>query len=77
MERLSRIAVGSDADLVVYDPDHKSVISARTHHGNFNYNGFEGVEIDGRPSAVTVRGKVQVKDGEFIGDRRRGKLLCR
>jgi dihydropyrimidinase len=75
--RKGTIAVGSDADLVVYDPAHKSVISARTQHVNNDYNGFEGMEIDGRPSAVTVRGKVQVRDGVFVGDRRRGKLLQR
>jgi dihydropyrimidinase len=75
--RKGTIAVGSDADLVVYDPAHKGVISARTQHVNNDYNGFEGMEIDGRPSAVTVRGKVQVRDGIFVGDRHRGKLLRR
>ena len=75
--RKGTIAVGSDADLVVYDPDHESVISARTHHVNNDYSGFEGFEIDGRPRVVTVRGKVQVRDGEFIGDRKRGRLLRR
>ena len=71
------MAVGSDADLVIYDPDNISVLSAATHHGNFNYNGFEGTEIDGRPSVVTVRGKVQVRDGEFVGQRGRGQFLRR
>jgi dihydropyrimidinase len=75
--RKGTIAVGSDADLVVYDPAHRSVISARTQHVNNDYNGFEGMEIDGRPSVVTVRGKVQVRDGVFVGDRHRGKLLRR
>ena len=44
---------------------------------NNDYSGFEGFEIDGRPEAVTVRGKVQVRDGLFIGDRKRGQLLRR
>jgi dihydropyrimidinase len=75
--RKGTIAVGSDADLVVYDPDDKTVISARTHHVNNDYSGFEGMEIDGHPVVVTVRGKIQMKDGKFVGDRGRGQLLRR
>lgn len=71
------IAVGSDADVVIYDPNYKGVLSAKTHHMNNDYCGFEGMEIHGRPSVVTVRGKVQVRDGEFVGERGRGKLLRR
>jgi dihydropyrimidinase len=44
---------------------------------NNDYNGFEGMEIDGRPSVVTVRGKVQVRDGAFVGDCRYGRFLKR
>jgi dihydropyrimidinase len=75
--RKGTIATGSDADLVVYDPDDKAIISARTHHVNNDYSGFEGMEIDGHPVVVTVRGKIQIKDGKFVGDRRRGQLLRR
>jgi dihydropyrimidinase len=75
--RKGTIAVGSDADLVVYDPSYRGIISARTHSGNFNYNGFEGMEIEGRPWAVTVRGAVQVRDNVFVGDRTRGQFLRR
>jgi len=75
--RKGTIAVGSDADLVVYDPDRKAVISSKTQHVNNDYNGFEGMEIDGRPSVVTVRGKVQVRNGAFVGDSRRGRFLRR
>ncbi len=71
------IAVGSDADLVVYDPDYRGKISAETHSVNNDYSGFEGFEIDGRPSVVTVRGQVSVRDGEFVGDATRGQLLRR
>jgi dihydropyrimidinase len=75
--RKGTIAVGSDADLVIYDPDYRGVISAKSHHGNNDYSGFEGMKIEGRPSAVTVRGAVQVRDGEFVGERGRGKALKR
>jgi dihydropyrimidinase len=75
--RKGTIAVGSDADLVVYDPKYKGKISAKTHHINLDYNAFEGWEIKGRPSVVTVRGEVAAKDGQFVGKIGRGKLLKR
>ncbi len=75
--RKGTIAVGSDADLVVYDPGYRGTISVATQHGNNDYSGFEGMAIDGRPSVVTVRGRVQVRDGQFVGDRRLGRLLRR
>jgi dihydropyrimidinase len=75
--RKGTIAVGSDADIVVYDTAYRGTLSAKTHHTNNDYHGFEGMEIEGRPSVVTVRGKVQVRDGKFVGERGRGKLLKR
>jgi len=75
--RKGTIAVGSDADLVVFDPDYRGKISAATQHTNCDYSGFEGMEIEGRPSIVTVRGKIQVRDGKFVGERGRGRLLKR
>jgi dihydropyrimidinase len=71
------IAVGSDADLVVYDPGYRGRISAKTHLLNIDYSAFEGWEIKGRPHAVTVRGEIAVKDGKFVGKIGRGKLLRR
>jgi len=75
--RKGEIAVGSDADLVIYDPAYRGAISAKTQHVNCDYSGFEGVEIDGRPSVVTVRGQVQVRDGVFVGEYGRGEFLRR
>ncbi len=75
--RKGTIAMGSDADLVVYDPNYRGVVSAKSHHVNNDYSGFEGMQIEGRPSVVTVRGKVQVRDGKFVGERGRGKMLKR
>jgi dihydropyrimidinase len=75
--RKGTVAVGSDADLVVYDTNYRGVISAKSQQVNNDYNGFEGMEIEGRPSVVTVRGKVQVRDGKFVGERGRGRMLKR
>jgi dihydropyrimidinase len=75
--RKGTIAIGSDADLVVYDPNYRGVLSAATHHVNNDYSGFEGFEIEGRPEVVTVRGQVQVRHGAFVGDSKRGRLLRR
>jgi dihydropyrimidinase len=75
--RKGAIAVGSDADIVVYDTEYRGVISAAAQHTNNDYNGFEGFEIDGRPAVVTVRGKVQVRDGAFVGEPGRGRMIRR
>ena len=75
--RKGTIEVGSDADVVIYDPAYRGKLSVKTQHMNVDYSGFEGVEIDGKPDVVTVRGVVQIKDGEFVGDKARGKFLRR
>jgi dihydropyrimidinase len=75
--RKGTIAVGSDADLIIFDPAYRGVISARSQHINSDYSGFEGFAMEGRPAVVTVRGKIQVRDGSFVGQRGRGQLLRR
>ncbi len=75
--RKGAIQPGSDADLVVYDPNYRGTISAKTHSMNLDYNSFEGFEIEGRPHVVTVRGNVAARDGKFVGEVGRGKLLQR
>jgi dihydropyrimidinase len=75
--RKGAIQIGSDADLVIYDPDYRGKISAKTHQMNLDYNSFEGFEIQGRPQVVTVRGKVAARDGKFVGEFGRGRYLER
>lgn len=71
------IAPGADADLVVYDPEHHGVISARTHLMATDYSAFEGWEIKGRPAVVTLRGEVVARDGRFVGRAGRGRAVPR
>jgi dihydropyrimidinase len=71
------IAPGSDADLVIYDPEYRGKISAATQSMNVDYSAFEGWDVEGRPSVVTVRGKVAVRDGKFVGECGRGQFLRR
>ncbi|RAL25179.1 dihydropyrimidinase [Lujinxingia litoralis] len=71
------IQIGSDADLVVYDPTVKETLSVDTHHMNVDYNPFEGREVEGRCALVTVRGQIQVRDGEFVGEKGIGEFLKR
>jgi dihydropyrimidinase len=75
--RKGTIQIGSDADLVIYDPNYRGTISAQTHSMNVDYNAFEGMAIEGRPHLVTVRGQVAVREGNFVGDAGRGRLLKR
>jgi dihydropyrimidinase len=75
--RKGTIQPGADADLVVFDPDFRGVISAATHHMNIDYSAFEGWPIQGRPSVVTVRGEIAARDGKFTGKLGRGRFLQR
>jgi dihydropyrimidinase len=75
--RKGTIQIDSDADLVIYNSAYRSTISVKTHAMNVDYNPFEGFTIEGRPSVVTVRGQVAVRDGKFVGTLGRGQLLKR
>ncbi|HET6639670.1 MAG TPA: dihydropyrimidinase, partial [Gemmatimonadota bacterium] len=71
------IAVGSDADLVLWDPAATGRISARTHHSRCDYNVYEGFETVGAPTRVWVRGELAASDGEFTGTVGRGRFVQR
>ena len=75
--RKGTIAPGSDADLVIFDPDYRGTISAKTQTMAVDYSAFEGWKLEGRPDIVTVRGEVAVRAGKFTGTIGRGQYLKR
>ncbi|MGG1551250.1 dihydropyrimidinase [Paenibacillus ferrarius] len=71
------IAVGSDADLVLFDPEAARTLSVQTHHMNVDYNPFEGIAITGEPVSVLSRGEFVIRDKQFVGQAGAGKYLKR
>jgi len=71
------IAVGSDADIVIYDPARKHTISAKTHHMDVDYSCYEGRVVQGGSDIVLSRGSVVVRDGEFTGRKGHGRFVRR
>jgi dihydropyrimidinase len=71
------IQPGADADLVIFDPHYRGTISAKTQQMNVDYSAFEGWPIQGRADVVTVRGRVQVRGGRFVGGQGHGRMLKR
>lgn len=75
--RKGTVAVGSDADLIVFDPNAEQVISAKTHHMRVDYSMFEGIQVKGVPRVVMSRGKTIVENGQFCGKAGTGQFLKR
>lgn len=75
--RKGTIAVGSDADLVVFDPNKEVMLSYKTLHQNVDYCPFEGWKVKGYPTTVLSRGRVIVREGEFMGELGAGEFLAR
>jgi dihydropyrimidinase len=71
------IAPGSDADVVLYDPNGRTRISVDTHHMNMDYSAWEGWEIAGKVDTVISRGEVISRDGNYTGRAGRGKYVPR
>jgi len=71
------IAVGSDADLVIFDPYKEVTLSYKTLHQNVDYCPFEGWKVRGYPTTVLLRGRIIVREGEFVGEAGEGEFLPR
>lgn len=71
------IAVGSDADIVVFDPDREVTLSYRTLHMRADYNPYEGRKVTGAPDVVLSRGKVVIEAGRFVGKAGDGEFVKR
>jgi len=71
------IAVGSDADIVIFDPNEEMTISAKTHHMNVDYSCYEGMSVRGVTKSVLSRGSLVIEDGKYIGKPGYGRFLKR
>ena len=75
--RKGTIAVGSDADIVIFDPEEEATISAKTQHMNVDYSMFEGMRVKGVPKVVVSRGQVIIEGGKYVGMPGDGQFLKR
>ncbi|HLM54999.1 MAG TPA: dihydropyrimidinase [Pyrinomonadaceae bacterium] len=75
--RKGTVAVGSDADIVIFDPEREHTISAATHHMNVDYSAYEGRRVRGTVETVLSRGRVVIEGGEFKGKAGDGRFLKR
>jgi dihydropyrimidinase len=71
------IAVGSDADIILIDPNEKHVLSAKTHHMNVDYSGYEGWELTGKVKTVLLRGAVVIDNNKCLADKGYGQFIKR
>ena len=75
--RKGTVAIGSDADVVVFDPNEEQTISVKTHHMRVDYSMFEGIRVKGVPKIVLSRGRTVVENGKFVGKPGAGEFLKR
>jgi dihydropyrimidinase len=75
--RKGTIAVGSDADIVIFDPNEEMTISAASHHMNVDYSAYEGMKVRGVTKTVLSRGRIIIEDGSYAGKAGDGEFLRR
>jgi dihydropyrimidinase len=75
--RKGALAVGSDADIVVFDPRRQATIRCRDLHQHVDYTVFEGWQTTGAPVVTVLRGRVAARDGQFVGHVGRGQFVAR
>ena len=75
--RKGTIAVGSDADIVVFDPDKSATLGVKTLHMKVDYNPYEGRTVQGAPTKVISNGKVIIDGDRFVGQKGGGRFLRR
>jgi dihydropyrimidinase len=75
--RKGTLAIGADADIVIFDPNEKHTLSAKTHHMNADYSSYEGWEVTGKCKTVLLRGQVAIEDGKAIAQKGYGKFIKR
>lgn len=71
------VAVGSDADLVIFDPNEEHTLSAKTHHMNVDYSGYEGWNVKGKVKSVVMRGQVAIENNAIAVKPGYGKFVKR
>ena len=75
--RKGTIAVGSDADIVIFDPNETHILSAKTHHMNVDYSAYEGWEVTGKVKTVLLRGNVAIDGDKCLVDKGYGQFIKR
>jgi dihydropyrimidinase len=75
--RKGTIAPGSDADIMIIDPEEKHMLSAKTHHMNVDYSGYEGRELTGKVKTVLLRGRVAIENNDCHVPQGYGKFIRR
>ncbi len=75
--RKGSIAVGADADVIIYNPNGETRIGAKSHHMNLDYSAYEGIVVKGAVDTVMLAGNVIVDGNQFVGSKSGGKFVRR